>query len=133
MKQDDLSSQGYRWIKPNSREIQPPETPVTDFKSVAEIPRPTVCYVMGYVEESECIPNIWCCTKDKLLFLRIPLTPNEVYCILYILSRYHCRIAGAVGWSCDYRHLQFQDRAALFFIFHTLASHQRLWKFYNKM
>ncbi|QSS54484.1 hypothetical protein I7I53_02040 [Histoplasma capsulatum var. duboisii H88] len=67
--------------------------------------------------------------KDKLLFLRIPLTPNEVH----ILSRYHCRIAGAVGWSCDYRHLQFQDRAALFLTFRTLASHQRLWKFYNKM
>ncbi|EER37558.1 predicted protein [Histoplasma capsulatum H143] len=129
MKQDDLSSQGRRWIRPNSREIRPPETPIADFESVAERPRPTACYVMGYVEESERIPNIWCCTKDKLLFLRIPLTPNEVH----ILSRYHCRIAGAVGWSCDYRHLQFQDRAALFLTFRTLASHQRLWKFYNKM
>ncbi|KAG5293406.1 hypothetical protein I7I50_03795 [Histoplasma capsulatum G186AR] len=93
MKQDDLSSQGRRWIRPNSREIRPPETPVVDFESVAEIPRPTACYVMGYVEESERIPNIWCCTKDKLLFLRIPLTPNKVH----ILSRYHCQIAGAVG------------------------------------
>lgn len=84
MKQDDLSSQGRRWIRPNRREIRPPETPVADFKSVAEIPCPTACYVMGYVEESERIPNIWCCTRDKLLFRRIPLTPNEVHIPLQI-------------------------------------------------
>ncbi|EEH06128.1 predicted protein [Histoplasma capsulatum G186AR] len=63
MKQDDLSSQGRRWIRPNSREIRPPETPVVDFESVAEIPRPTACYVMGYVEESE-LSGLGCVILD---------------------------------------------------------------------
>ncbi|QSS59427.1 hypothetical protein I7I51_08862 [Histoplasma capsulatum] len=121
MKQDDLSSQGRRWIRPNRREIRPPETPVADFKSVAEIPCPTACYVMGYVGESERIPNI--CAHPS---------PD-------IIAGLQARFAGPViiaiysfGTGQRYSLLSIYSPHLLMDL-NTLASHQRLWKFYTKM